>query len=449
MPHFQPASAEESPTSTSSSCFHHVRAFTEPFQWFSHQSECCRISNDALKLGLALVPSGGLPSPTCSDCDESDWQIDRFDGSCSDQRSTFSSLSGSAESSVSPCSRPTNERGAYLIPLTPSSISKEPERPSNSNASTQVSDLIPFPSHSSFLERLKSSLVTNDKKTPSPNPRSAAAHFQNDSEFSDRYVSNRDTSQSLSGNFHLSKSPDQLSNPERLHRDASSTPDPFVTLASARNREDRLLLTPSRRRVRNVVPRTISGASALGVTSNGVALPRRHVSAGAVWNVGGNIASTLPGPVDRISDGRGGMLGSGTNAPMYTSSFLKSDTSSQEHDFLEDRLAAALDVDRTTRMLNISRSPEREQRASSSPVGSKRKFPYVQQRTKWVDGEWIREDTPSRKFLNIPLLATACLQGLAACLIEIVKPMLSLTIVFTSYKKDSSSTAKSCSDDPI
>lgn len=423
MPHFQPASVEESPTSTDSSCFRHARAFTEPFQWLNHQSECRKTSNDALKLGLALVPSSGLPSPPSSDFDESNWQIDTINGSCSNPKSTFSSVSASSESSISPCSRPINERGAYSIPLTPSSIFKKPGRLSISNTSSQVSDLIPFPSHFNFLERLNSSLATNGKKTLSPNPRSAAAHFPNDSEFSDRYVSKRAMSQSLSRNFHLSKSPDQLSNPERLHRDASSTPDPFLTSALARNREDSLLLSPSRRRGRNVVPRTVSSASALGVTSNGVAVTRRHVSAGAVWNVGGNIASTPPGPVDRISDGRGGMLGSGTNAPMYTSSFLESDTSIREHNFLEDRLAAALDVDRTTRMLNISRSPEREQRASSSHVGSKRKFPYVQQRTKWVDGGWVREDSPSRELLNIPYLALHVLRGPAECLIESVKPI--------------------------
>ncbi|KAL8928843.1 MAG: hypothetical protein Q9208_001621 [Pyrenodesmia sp. 3 TL-2023] len=81
---------------------------------------------------------------------------------------------------------------------------------------------------------------------------------------------------------------------------------------------------------------------------------------GAVWNIGGGVPHAN-GPIRAISDGRGGLVGSGTNAPLYTASFLVKDDSEEDKDTFSDRLAAALDIDTTRKVLDFSR-PQRKTR---------------------------------------------------------------------------------------
>lgn len=58
----------------------------------------------------------------------------------------------------------------------------------------------------------------------------------------------------------------------------------------------------------------------------------RQASIGAIWNVGG--ASAASDTVTGVSNGRGGLLGSGTNAPLYTSMFLnKSDPDAKKETY--------------------------------------------------------------------------------------------------------------------
>ena len=81
----------------------------------------------------------------------------------------------------------------------------------------------------------------------------------------------------------------------------------------------------------------------------------RQVSVGAVWNVGGPSAAS--DTVVGVSNGRGGLLGSGTNAPLYTSMFLSRSDPEAELEAYEQRLALALDVDQTDRVLEHSPAP--------------------------------------------------------------------------------------------
>jgi hypothetical protein len=52
-----------------------------------------------------------------------------------------------------------------------------------------------------------------------------------------------------------------------------------------------------------------------------------------------------------ISNGRGGILGSGTNAPLYKSMFLSRADPEAELEAYECRLALAFDVDQGDRVL--------------------------------------------------------------------------------------------------
>ena len=225
---------------------------------------------------------------------------------------------------------------------------------------------------------------------------SAGVRYQTPpSVFSDRFISSRSSDQSPSKTFRLSKLPKELTSVERLRRDASSTPDPFTSPSLAHNREGKLILYPTRGRNGGRGRSTRFGGS-LGGPSDVLSVGNRVVSTGAVWNVGG-IAATVPSnPIEGIPDGRGGLLSSGSNAPMYTSKFFEEDKSHQDRECLEGRLAVALNIDRTTRLLNIHQSPECSQ-PEHCPAGRKRSVPKQEPRTQWINGEWTREGSPSRK----------------------------------------------------
>lgn len=109
----------------------------------------------------------------------------------------------------------------------------------------------------------------------------------------------------------------------------------------------------------------------------------RQISAGAVWNVGGPSAATGGSPAG-ISDGHGGLLGSGTNAPMYLANFIATDTPRQDRERHESRLALALDIDQATRVLNISNQDSPKDLSPASPQYGKRS-PFT-----WKDNTWMR-----------------------------------------------------------
>jgi hypothetical protein len=130
------------------------------------------------------------------------------------------------------------------------------------------------------------------------------------------------------------------------------------------------------RRVANLVHRRV--LSTLGT---------RQVSTGAVWNVGG--PSAVSDTVIGVSTGRGGMLGSGTNAPLYTSTFLNRADPEAELEAYERRLALAMDVDQADRILQHSPTPSTSHSMKSRTVASHMKHT-------WRDSAWIKDGVTSR-----------------------------------------------------
>ena len=210
----------------------------------------------------------------------------------------------------------------------------------------------------------------------------------------DRFINNRFTPQDSTKTFRLSKSPQLLSEVERLVRQDHATPDPFVQGSPRRARRGRSLVTSSESRAIGIPPqRSPSGPDMLQVPRHSPAtFQTRQASAGAVWNVGGGINHPT-GPIEGVSDGRGGLFGRGTNAPLYTAKFLDASCSEEDVDIYENRLAIALDIDRTNRVLDFSRLSYQGTRLS----GTKRKLSDLPQRTRWKYGEWSREGDVSRK----------------------------------------------------
>lgn len=119
----------------------------------------------------------------------------------------------------------------------------------------------------------------------------------------------------------------------------------------------------------------------------------RQISAGAVWNVGGSSAAN--DTVLGVSNGSGGLLGSGTNAPLYTSMFLSRSDPDAELEAYERRVALALDIDQMGRVLDQS-SPHGNLRIADTKCAASsngQRIVHV-----WKDNAWIRDSISSRWF---------------------------------------------------
>lgn len=113
------------------------------------------------------------------------------------------------------------------------------------------------------------------------------------------------------------------------------------------------------------------------------------MSLGSAWTVGGLAPLSIG-----VSNGRGGLTGSGTNAPLYMTSFSSATPKADEdRDKHEGRLAKALDLDRVQRVFEFS--PD----ISPAPVvAGKRKYAEIKSRTTWSGTEWIMEGRQASKW---------------------------------------------------
>ena len=305
-----------------------------------------------------------------------------YDGSCIP--SPDHGLSDGAGSYPSP---PASEYDGSGTPLTESPTSEDV-------------DPSPFPLTPVPLLTFGPILATFDEgpRTPRGRRPGATAGYRTPSRSPDRYISNRYTRQDASNSFRVGKPPQQLSTAEKLLRHASATPDPFGPLDVRRTREARINAFANAD-LRTVQPRTrtIGTTNVQHPPQDPLTIQNRQASAGAVWNVGGGSQGTPSGPVRGISDGRGGFISSGSNAPMFTSHFFDDDILDQDNSQLESRLAVALDIDQTSRILDISRSPVQARSVSTSSIGTKRKYPCVEPQTLWKHGDWVQEGSHFRR----------------------------------------------------
>jgi hypothetical protein len=129
--------------------------------------------------------------------------------------------------------------------------------------------------------------------------------------------------------------------------------------------------------------------AALAYRRNSITLGTRQVSAGAVWNVGG--LSAVSDTVVGVSTGRGGMLMSGTNAPLYTSTFFNRADPEAELEAYERRLALALGVDQSDRVL---------QHSQISPISHNAPYNGAMSCLNhiWRDGAWVKDSVTFRWF---------------------------------------------------
>ncbi|KAI9049684.1 hypothetical protein LZ554_005840 [Drepanopeziza brunnea f. sp. 'monogermtubi'] len=178
----------------------------------------------------------------------------------------------------------------------------------------------------------------------------------------DRFLPRRPTLESAVESFRTSKDTKALTTDEKLLRHKDASPDAF----NPRRRVTSPIPNAARTEPRRNFSGNRSGSGGATVltfqrdpaATNG----ERQVSVGTIWRVGGLA------PISGVSNGRGGLLGSGTNAPLYTTSFTAKPKAQEDKERHESRLAEALELDRVGRILEFrdpSTSPLRSQISSS------------------------------------------------------------------------------------
>jgi hypothetical protein len=197
----------------------------------------------------------------------------------------------------------------------------------------------------------------------------------------DRFIASRRPLYVTRESFELNKPSERLET-TRIGHSSRPSADPFSRRLRRSGRlndelrglrEAHSLLvgrTSAHRRITNLTYRRSSATSGT-----------RQISAGAVWNVGG--PSAVSDTIFGVSNGRGGMLGAGTNAPLYTSRFLNRADPEAELEAYERRLALAFDVDQTDRVLQHSASDSIAHSAGSPGA--------LHTKHRWRDGAWIRD----------------------------------------------------------
>ena len=325
------------------------------------------------------------------------------------------------------------KRSLSSIPGLPSPEASENESPNAFNASIQTRDfssVLPTPpeseddeAHASPSETAPSCsqatfpfplqpadlpLTSNNRSSRTPFRRrySPKTRQSTASPSPDRFISSRSTPmtpQSPAETFHVSKTPEQLSPNERLFRHGSATPDPFGPLRVARIRAERISSHIGRASQGNRRPRsrTIGLTHVSDLPPDPSGAQNRQASPGNIWNIGGTSQADIQAPIRGVSNGRGGFISSGSNAPMYESQFLDDLSTDQDVDQMERRLAAALDIDQARRVLNNSKVQENLRIASTGSIGIKRKRLYLEPQTSWNENGWIQDSVTEGESRNL------------------------------------------------
>lgn len=98
--------------------------------------------------------------------------------------------------------------------------------------------------------------------------------------------------------------------------------------------------------------------------------------------MGGQLTIQL-GQLQGITSATGGLIASGTTAPLHTASFLDQDTDADQTVGHERRLALALDIDQASRILL----------QTSQPGETMPDLAQKPRRFDWRDSSWTRDTT--------------------------------------------------------
>lgn len=109
----------------------------------------------------------------------------------------------------------------------------------------------------------------------------------------------------------------------------------------------------------------IDVGTVISAAEPGQAAGERQPSHGTIWSVGGAVSS-----ISAIDDGHGRFLHSGTNARLFPTSYAsRASRSEDDEETHESRLACALDLDQTRRIIetDYTGSPRRPPSIAATP----------------------------------------------------------------------------------
>ena len=201
----------------------------------------------------------------------------------------------------------------------------------------------------------------------------------------DRYLASRALDLDRGTAYRLGRPVATMTPRERRDRRRDYNAEPFRSTSGSRSRSTfrRTETTTSPRRILSQsTPSFVHGNTPSPVHVDAAVAPEtpRQISIGAIWNVGGTLAARIT-PLTGVSDGHGGLLSSGSNAPMFTSHFIDRNTSDYYRQRHENRVALALDIDPTGRILAHIQDTTMPDRPSPG-----------QSRIFWPDSPWNAAD---------------------------------------------------------
>lgn len=207
----------------------------------------------------------------------------------------------------------------------------------------------------------------------------------------DRFIPKRDFDESPSTPYRVNKHPQQLSPRERLLRCRLPGEDPFLpTSPTRRSPAQSPRLTRPRQSALHR-PRFISNLTFMSPNRPNDFL--RQVSSGGTWGVGGT--SAMLGASVPATNGAPSLLGRRTTAPNFVARFLPKSTKADEQNKHESRIALALDIDPTTRLVRTCRTHMERPPGPTSP-DYERFAPFV-----WNDSSWKKGNREHCKFLRV------------------------------------------------
>ncbi|KAL2265309.1 hypothetical protein VTJ83DRAFT_6409 [Remersonia thermophila] len=185
----------------------------------------------------------------------------------------------------------------------------------------------------------------------------------------DRFIPTRHWETNASERLRIHKEPHKLTPAERLVRNNAATEDPFVY----RRRAVAPLVLDSPMRVRTA-SRNQAGHVLGPLDQNSVDRIEQQADPNAAWAVG------LRGAA--VNNGRGQLVRRGTNARLFQTTFPTARHGNEEElEKHKARLAAALDIDITQRVLDVTSASHRN--SPSTKPG------YI--RTRWNGTEWVND----------------------------------------------------------
>ena len=286
------------------------------------------------------------------------------------------------------------ELSPQIQPQTPVKSGKEsPCLPKTKLARTQLEQFRPgLHAHQSYNQTSpseKRGRSTERRCVSAEVANKASAHFSSP----DRFITPRSSPFSQDSPFRSSKDSHSLSSIEKYNRTRDYNQDPFRTHNASRSRQA-IRRISRRTNAPHFVPHFVieGDQNELSRDARDNFNIQRQVSAGGVWNVGGP-SPVYAGPLPAVEDGRGGLLGSGTTAPLHVAHFLDQQTPDEDIERHRSRLSVAMDIDEAQRVLAFTSS--QTSRPLRVPSGS-RNSPHI-----WRDGSWMREGAINRTFSRL------------------------------------------------